>query len=565
MSERSFHACVGMLSTIFLLASTFHSGSAPAQPARLARIVAYDGMQAPEFPAGVVLDFPVSSGFTIPPMVNDSGAVAFFAELENDSDPSFSNVDSVWTEGSGSLQAVAVEGEVPGGIGDSGAEYNWLGRRVLIDETGHTAFNGQWIDGSGNFHAGIWAAQPEGTVRRVVTTGMAAPDTPVDHIFTSIGFIPNFLTHNDAEFFLGGGRVAFFADTVDDPDAAVPKSGTLNGIWSERPVAFARELAVVARNGDDTTFGNSPLLTGNNRLGQTIFHVSINPADDPGFRSIWSENGSQLLMVTRDGTDTSGADFEALGANPDINGNGPAVFTADIEENPGDADTAIFKQEVQQAGVVVVQGTVAPGLPDLSGDGVTDFLFGNFLGSAPLMNRNGLVAFENTAATPDGTQSFQGIWIGKGAADLELVAAEGDPAPGLPNGTVMTRLLPFNNWVLSNRDNLLITANFEAPDGTTGRGLWMWDGDELILMLRSVFGSDSTGQVQPDTLSLPDGSTLEVESFVLAGGNDRWGATNGDGRLSGFSDQSEAVVLVLDGSRGAVISLREILLTSGFE
>jgi len=90
-------------------------------------------------------------------------------------------------------------------------------------------------------------------------------------------------------------------------------------------------------------------------------------------------------------------------------------------------------------------------------------------------------------------------------------------------------------------------------------------GDELVLLLRSVFGSDPEDQVQPDTLPLPDGSTLQVEFFVLAGGNDRWGAANGDGRLSGFSDQGEAVVLVLDGSRGAMISLREFVFTSGFE
>jgi len=243
----------------------------------------------------------------------------------------------------------------------------------------------------------------------------------------------------------------------------------------------------------------------------------------------------------------------------------PAPFTADIEGVPGDEDTAIFKQEAQESGVVVVQGTVAPGLRDLSGDGVPDFLFGNFLSGAPLMNRNGLVAFESRAATPDGSQTIRGIWAGQGVARLKLVAAEGDPAPGLPEGTVMTRLLPFDNWVLNNRDHLLIPANFEAADGTTGRGLWMWDGDELVLLLRSVFGSDPEDQVQPDTLPLPDGSTLQVEFFVLAGGNDRWGAANGDGRLSGFSDQGEAVVLVLDGSRGAMISLREFVFTSGFE
>lgn len=528
-----------------------------AETPRLSRVVAWDGMSAPGLPAGTLL-----LGLGSHPVINNDDEVAFPAQLGSP-DPDLNFSWSIWTEGGGlGLRAVAIEGMVPPGVADPNAEYVTLGSRVLIDETGHTAFNATWTDGAGTFHQGIWVGQPDGAVRRVVVTGMPAPDTPLNHEFTRLGFETNFLSWWDAQFFLGGGRLAFFADTVDDPDAADPEPGTLNGIWSEGRTLSTRGLRVIARTGPDTTFGQ-PDLSGMNRLGWTIFKADINPQNDPIFNSIWS--GEPALMVTRTGTESDAINFTGLGNDPTINPYcARTAFTARVSGEPFDADTGVYAQILADPSPVAFEGTVAPGLPDLSGDGVPDFLFGDFSGRPALMNARGEVVFKNLAKTPDQSQQIFGLWFSGIFGQRELVANVGMQAPGLPPGTVFSAI--DDNIVLNNRGELAFTADFTAPDGTTGRGLWFWDGDEPILLLKAVLDASPDSMIQADTVALPDGTTLTADFMVFSGGNGSAGAVHGSGRLSGFSDEAVATAFVSDQSGGgAVVELREIVFRGNFE
>lgn len=550
---------------ITCLAAVVVPGASADISSHLERVIAWDGMPAPGLPDGTRLRLPLGGG-EIHPVINNHGEVAFRARLES-SNPTLDFEWSVWTEGGGTgLHAIAIAGQVPPGVSDPAAEFTWLGQRVLIDETGHTAFNGTWIDGAGAFQQGIWVGQPDGAVRRVAVTGMPAPDT-LNHEFTRLGIESNFLTWFDAEFFLGGGRLAFFADTVDDPDAADPEPGTLNGIWSEGRTSSARSLRVIARTGPDTTFGQ-PNPSGMNRLGWPVFTAGVFPQDSPSFNSIWS--GEPALIVTRTGTESDTINFTGLGDNPIIN---PfcarTAFTARVSGEPGNADTGLFAQILSNPSVVAFEGTVAAGLPDLSGDGIPDFLFADFLnGVRPLMNARGEVAFKNIARTPDQSQQIYGLWFFDIHGQLKLVANVGMQAPGLPPGTVFSVIAPDDNIVLNNRGELAFTAHFVAPDGTTARGLWFWDGDEPILLIKAGFGTSPDSMIQPDTVALPDGTTLTAHLVVFSGGNGRAGAVPGSGRLSGFSDEAVATAFVSDQSpnqRGAVVELREIVFRGNFE
>lgn len=563
----------GRLRFVLLFLAGLAACPVAAQDPLGVRVVAYDGMPAPGFPAGTTLKLPTSAGFAIPPAMNRHAQLAFFARLENNSDATLDEADTIWTDAPGTLQAVAIEGMPPAGVSDPGAEYAQLGRRVLIDDTGHVAFNGQWLDSVGGLQQGIWAADPVGSVRRIVTTGMAAPDTPPDHVFASLGFPTNFLNHSDPPYYLGGGRVAFFAESVDDPDADSPLAGDLIGVWSERPIAFARELTMVARTGDDTTFGNDTRLKGINRLGQTILTGSVFPQEDDAFKAIWSENGGILQVVARTNSGAGGdASFTSFGSWPDISAGGSAAFKARFADLPGDANSGIWKQFGQESGVVVTEGAIAPGLPDLSGDGVPDFVFRDFLSTShaePLLNASGHLVFRHSASTPDNSQTIQGIWsdVSGGLDFLTLVARVGMQAPGLPAGTEITQLLPAGDWAWSAGDKLAFTMLFEAADGTTGRGLWLWDGHSggMKPILISVLDPAPGDAVSPDLLSLPDGADIPVETFTLAGGNGATGSGNSDGRLSGFSDSGVIAATLFGDGRTAVVVLNDVVFQSRFD
>jgi hypothetical protein len=273
-------------------------------------------------------------------------------------------------------------------------------------------------------------------------------------------------------------------------------------------------------------------------------------------------------MVTRTGTESDAVNFSALGVIPSINPYcARLAFTARVSDEPADQDTGIFAQILADASPAAFEGSVAAGLPDLSGDGIADFLFSDFLTVEPLMNGRGVVVFKQRAATPDQSQQFTGIWVFDPFGQLQLVARTGAQAPGLPPGTEFTAVAPFENMVLNNRDQLAFTADFETADGTTGRGLWMWDGERASLLIKSDPDPTPGAMVQPDTIPLPDGSTMTSNILVFSGGNGSAGAAHGSGRLSGFSDKARVAVYVYEtgSGRGAVIELAELVFDTDFE
>ena len=515
-----------------------------SEPAVPYEVIAYEGMDAPGQPAGVVLG---TLDDEAPPTINQRGEVAFHAELEDTTDSFALGTDGIWTQGTGSLEIVAVDATAPPGIGNPAAFFDGLGERVLIDDTGHTAFNARWQDGEGNFEQGIWAVDAEGNVRNVAHTGMPAPGAPSQHRFEGFETPSLFLEFDRYRFLLGGGRVAFHADHVDDSHLEEPMSGSTEGNWSEGPNFDARQLSALAVR-DVGAFGDIYPVSAINGLGRTVFRAQNfvdddNPDND--FDAIWDEAGGTVLVVARSNTGDEGDfSFEHFSHNPSISDGGQSAFTATFEA-PGDENSGIFKQQPQTAGGIAFEGTVAPGLSDLSGDGTPDFLFDHFGSDAGLVtNAGGTVAFFATASTPDNSLQRGGIWTDAGGS-LTLVAKEGMAAPGLPAGTVIDRLDLQSKMVLNARDQIVYVGNFEAPDGTDGQGLWLWEDGETKLLLKSDFDEPGPeADVQADTFQLPNGETLLLSRFgFAAGGNAQVGSGNADGRPSGFSDNGEVVII----------------------
>jgi len=125
------------------------------------RTVALSGQQVPSAPDGTVF-----GGFSETPVLNDAGQTAFLGG---------STVGyGVWSEGSGSLELVAAQGQQAPGMPDGvtyGPVFGYDGGRIVINEAGITAFIGSASS------AGYWSVGP-GNSQLLAVSGQQAAGLP---------------------------------------------------------------------------------------------------------------------------------------------------------------------------------------------------------------------------------------------------------------------------------------------------------------------------------------------------------------------------------------------------
>jgi hypothetical protein len=173
----------------------------------------------------------------------------------------------------------------------------------------------------------------------------------------------------------------------------------------------------------------------------------------------------------------------------------------------------------------------------------------NFLGpfSPPVMNTHGKVVF-TAALTGPSVNSLNdfGIWS-EGGGGLELIAREGQQAPGVPTGVVFGAIQGFNAPALNGRGQVIFKAGLSGP-GITGAndfGLWAQDvHGQLHLVVRE----GDTLDVSDDPLN-PDLRTVIGFSFENRSGNE-------DGVRSGFNEFGQVAFLAsfTNGTQGLFVS-----------
>ena len=456
-----------------------------------------------------------SIGFKSAPVINAHGDVAFWSKLEqNPSGSTFG--DAVWSFSDGVMTPLAYAGQAVPGV--TGGTYDTdLSRRVIIDNGGQVAF-GSEIDIPGDTVRGIQVGDASG-VRTVVYEGQpfssVLPPVPVGYEFLSVGSGLNFLApFSGDEFVMNGNRAAFGGRLTDS-------TGVGADLFPELFVERDAGLTLMTPG----NFFPSSQVGAVTPTGEAMFRTSIDPGEDPIFSAIVSFTGD-VSITAQSGSDAGGdISFTNFSAHPGFNLAGNAAFSASFSDLPA-SDTGVFKS-LDPDGIVATEGIVAAGTPDLSGDGVPDFLFTNFSGKTPLINANGKVVFKHTARTPDNSLSRTGLWSDRSGplTALEAIAFQGDQAVGLPAGTVWTQIA-FNGTdehvVINANNDIAFLAQARAPGGPILNGLWAeFNG---VLELVAV-----TGQ----TVNLPDGSSFEITSLDFMGGSG-----NQDGRPSGFSDNN---------------------------
>ena len=534
-TARLGRSILGSAAAVGLAGLSLGPGSAQAL-----EVIAYPGLEVPE--SGQSLEIsrvrPSSSfGFRSAPVINASGEVAFWANLRQTSGSSFG--DSIWTYTGGTLAPVALTGDAVPGMAGATLDDN-ISRRVLIDSAGNVAYGPQVNTTSGTVK-GIFVggATPD---RVAVIEGQTVPQVdPLSpafgYVFESIGFGTNFLNPYTGEEFVFNANNVGFQGSIGDPNNAGPDF--TNALYIERPTGGAGPtgLELIARNGFDTSFIPSSEVLAIKPNGEALFRTNISPGGgDPSFNAIVTYT-ADISFEAQTGSGAGGdISFTSL-AQPNINAAGNTVFAARFSDLTA-SDSGLFKTN-DPDGIIATEGIVAAGAPDLSGDGVPDFTFNDFISVRGIINANGHVLFRQSARTPDGSLSVTGLWSDRtgGLTSLDPIAFHGDQAPGLPEGTVFTQLAlngVETGAVINANDDVAFLAQAQAPGGPIINGLWAEKDGVLELVA-------ATGQ----TIDLPDGGSLVITTLDFAGGSG-----NQDGRPSGFSDNGQ-ITFRADGSGSA--------------
>jgi hypothetical protein len=321
-----------------------------AERAGVLTLIAREGDQAPDTPAGVNFDTPGN------PLINGLGEIALQASLTG-MGINGTNNHGVWVEDAGVLSLVARSGNPAPGVAPDVSFAGFAG--VTLNNAGQSAFlgvlTGMGVDSTND--AGIWSEGP-GALTLIAREGSPAAGTAVDVNFSSF-FSP---------FLNGAGRTAFRA-TLTGMDVGASND---RGLWSEGPGV----LTLIARKGAQapgtpagvsfSNFDDSVL----NGAGQIAFYATltgpgVTAANDEG---IWAQDSNGVLqLIVRDGEqiEVAQGDFRtvsSLNLGPLTGGeNGLPTWLNDARQI---AFSAVFDDASE--GVFVTIG------PDADADGVND-------------------------------------------------------------------------------------------------------------------------------------------------------------------------------------------------
>jgi len=357
-----------------------------------------------------------------------AGAVSFDASVT----PDQFQEDGVWTDRSGPLELVFLASNQPPGTPAGSTFFQWF---HTMRGPGHIVVNARYATGSSseiNDH-GFWR-DSTGELEVVALARTPAPGTEAGTVFgngtsLNLGVFQNWDLDDQ-------GHVAFNAmvmgPAVDELDD--------EGIWNEGPGG----LALVVREGSSAPgLGGGARFLGNN-----------------GFRTFGHED---VLGVVKD--ENNHLLFGARVRDPGSDNRANAVYTT----RNGGLELVTFGRFPGSN----PPGEPAPGFPP--GSTFTRFIEGR-------MNDLGTIAVSAAVDTGGGVLAMDsGVWWDR-RNGLELVVRPGQPAPGLPEGTVFgfSLLGP-----LTNEGELVLLSAISGPIGNR-TGLFVADaGGEIHLLART--------------------------------------------------------------------------------
>ncbi len=401
--------------------------------------------------------------FFEPPVINDSGDVAFAAALRLPAGSS--SIDSgIWSEAGGSgLKLVAREGDQAPAVADGHRFKAMNARPFLFNSDGALTFR-RGLSGAGvNFanDAAYWTYLSDGTVRLVAREDELAPVTPAGIKF---GILEEPVMNH-------AGEVAFKA-WLNGPGV---DSSNIFGVFSEAGGGGSGLVARAGQSAEGTPAGVvfqepfDPLIDdlGGTAFVSTLAGTGIVTENDHG---IWLHKAaSSLRLVTREGDHAPGfAPAVSFGeispTSLRLNGNGQLAFVASLTGFT--APDPLTRQSLwtgtyeEQVRFVAGEGDPGAGLDA-----------GELLGIifSPAISDSGDVVFGSLiTGTEVSVQNDKAIWRSDANGELQLIAREGQAVPGLGNEWQYSGLL---SHIANSAGRVAFKAS--VTDGQSSRlGIW---------------------------------------------------------------------------------------------
>ncbi len=469
--------------------------------------------------------------------------------------------------GSVTHRTVVLNGDVAPGAGAGVTFGDFTSSSVLLDGAGEVVFKGRLIGASvtTSNDRGVWS-ETGGTLHLLAREDDPAPGTGTGVRFH--GFLDP--RRNSS------GNTAFHAFLRGT--GVTSANGT--GIWSDASGGLdlvARHGSPAPGGGTDVNFSNfGSVFFGDS--ADTVFFTLLSGAGvtSTDYRGIWSEGSGSLAPAARMGDPSPGTSagvvFDHF-SNPVINAAGQSAFRGTLSGPSVDFsnDLGFWSESTGTLGLVAREGDQAPG----AGAGVVFSSFANnSSNNVPAINNAGQLTIIGDVSGPGvSTSNDRGLWTGSPGA-LELLAREGQAAPGTAAGVVFTELLvfevvgrpgdpftlpAFTGQVLSGGGQTAFVGGLSGPgvDTTNDIGIWAGDANGLELLLRTGDPAAGTppgvvfeffGYAAHDALVLNAANQLAFFGVLVGPGVD---ATNN----TGIWAQDEAGILTLVVRSGDVIEV----------
>lgn len=369
-----------------------------------------------------------------------------------------------------SYETVVMAGDAAPGT-QAGVDFHFLNTPV-INNAGQVAFRG-FLTGSGvdaGNNSGLWVGTSD-----LLTLAFRAGDPAPGVGAGVLAGEPGYPSINNA------GDIAFQSDLVGTGVSAANDTG----LWTTSagtPTLVAREGDTVQDIGPGTQFGNfftAPLF---NDARQVAFRNTLTGTgvSNANRHAMFHGDSSSLELVAReDGPAPNlgpGVFHKYVNSVDTLNADGTISFVNTLEGPNVNTDN----QYVLWAGgpdtlmPVMRAGDLAPGIGQ-------DASF--YAPRRPDMNASGQIVFASTL-TGSGIDSSNDIAIWTGTPDaLDLVAREGDQAPGTEPGVLFSS---FNPTVIGGSGEVAFLGWLSGPgvDASNDTGIWVGGPDSLTLIAR---------------------------------------------------------------------------------
>jgi hypothetical protein len=373
------------------------------------------------------------------------------------------------------FRTVALEGQQPPGLPPDLRFDSFT--HPMIDAQGRVGFQANLTSTVGGFQRGSVFVERGGALTRVAGAGQPAPGTEPGVTFFDFSAPGNKLSAGNFAVFglLQGPGVTFQND---------------RGLWAEKDAG----LSLVVRLGQPAHGMTGPVYAGIgnalfNAAHQTAYigRVTGSGIDSTNDEAIWSERTGVPALVAREslrapGT-PAGVVYSYL-AEPVLNDAGAVAFRGAVTGPGVTAANAegIWSDRSGTSALVVRGANAAPG----AGDGV---VFQNL--GYPRINNAGNIAFTAVLAGPGITSSNRAsVWVDRGGT-LSMAARASHPAPGMPPGALF---INFSEPPAINALGDTVFQGLVIGGGVTtsnNSGLWSQRGGTLELV--AAEGSQAPG------------------------------------------------------------------------